>query len=279
MGISVVINTKNAAKHLERVLQSVTCFDEIVLCDMDSQDETKEIAKIYGAKVEPYVGPACSFVEPARNYAIQLATNPWVLLIDADEVVPSELPALLYEHVQHADAAEALAIPRKNFFMGRWMRGVYPDYNIRFFKRDMCDWPTTIHSKPRITGKIEKLPAKQRYSLIHLENNDLTQVCDKLNRYSTAELYKRRNEKVHVFALIYKPLWRFVKAYFIKGGCLDGLPGFVYSLTRAAYKFTTIAKLIEVKYSRRQAEKTRKVYGKAQKRTLEAPTILASLNN
>ena len=89
MKISVVINTYNAEKHLDQVLQSVSGFDEIVICDMGSSDRTLEIAERYGSTV--LMHPKLSFVEPARNFAIQSAKNDWVLLLDADEVINDKL--------------------------------------------------------------------------------------------------------------------------------------------------------------------------------------------
>ena len=94
VGISVVINTYNAALHLEKVLESVKDFDEILICDMHSSDSTLEIAKKYHCNI--IFHEKISFVEPARNFAIQSAKNDWVLLLDADEVITTDLKTKLY---------------------------------------------------------------------------------------------------------------------------------------------------------------------------------------
>mgnify|MGYP003438244586 FL=1 len=89
MKISAVINTYNAEKHLEKVLDSVKEFDEILICDMHSDDATLAIAEKYKAKI--IFHEKTGFVEPARNFAISQAKNEWVLLLDADETVSTEL--------------------------------------------------------------------------------------------------------------------------------------------------------------------------------------------
>ena len=91
MAISVVINTYNAAKQLERTLESVTDFDEIVVCDMESTDHTLDIARGYGCKIVTFERKDYNIVEHARNFAISQASNEWVLVVDADEVVTSEM--------------------------------------------------------------------------------------------------------------------------------------------------------------------------------------------
>lgn len=86
--ISVVINTYNAERDLREVLESVKEFDEIVICDMESTDNTLDIAKEYGCKVVTFPKENHRIVEPARNFAIQSASSKWVLVVDADEIIP-----------------------------------------------------------------------------------------------------------------------------------------------------------------------------------------------
>ena len=82
--ISVVINTYNAELHLQRVLDAVKDFDEVLVCDMESTDHTLEIARENGCRVVTFPKEGHTIVEPAREFAIHEATNKWVLVIDAD---------------------------------------------------------------------------------------------------------------------------------------------------------------------------------------------------
>ena len=100
-GISVVINTYNASRHLDRVLQSVGGFDEVVVCDMESTDDTVAIARRHGCRVVTFEKRGCNIVEPARQFAIGQASRPWVLVVDADELVPEALRRYLGGYSDH----------------------------------------------------------------------------------------------------------------------------------------------------------------------------------
>ena len=94
--ISVVINTFNAEKHLQKVLDSVSGFDEILICDMESTDSTLDIAKRYNCKIVIFPNKGYLSAEPARTFAIQSAANNWVLVVDADELITNSLRQYLY---------------------------------------------------------------------------------------------------------------------------------------------------------------------------------------
>ena len=89
--ISVVINTYNAEKHLQRVIDAVRTFDEVLICDMESTDSTLDIARMNGCKIVTFPKGEHKSAEPARTFAIQSASCPWVLVVDADEIITPEL--------------------------------------------------------------------------------------------------------------------------------------------------------------------------------------------
>ena len=160
--ISVVINTYNASKFLARVLDSVKDFDEIVICDMESTDNTLEIARQYSCKIVTFPKGNISIVEPARQYAIDSASNPWVLVADADEIVTPALRNYLYARITEEDCPDGISIPRKNYFMGRFMHSSYPDYILRFFRKEKTKWPPIIHTSPILDGTICKIPRQKQ---------------------------------------------------------------------------------------------------------------------
>ena len=117
MKISVVIQTYNSEQFLERVLNSVKEFDEIVVCDMYSTDRTIEIARKFDCKIVYH--KKTDFCEPARNFAIHSATYDWVLVVDSDEIVPADLKDYLYTLLREQRAIGGVWIPRKNYLMGK----------------------------------------------------------------------------------------------------------------------------------------------------------------
>ncbi|MDR0983018.1 MAG: glycosyltransferase family 2 protein [Culturomica sp.] len=244
MKISVVINTYNAEQFLRRVLESVKGFDEIVVCDMHSTDSTVEIAEEYNCKVVYF--EKHNVVEPARNFAIQSASYEWVLVVDADELVTPALRDYLYKCIEEPFSASGIFIPRKNYRMGRFMHGAYPDYVLRFFRRAGVYWSPEIHSVPRIEGEIITIPAKRKdLAFIHLVNNPLELEIRKTNIYTDDELKKRKGQKFSYCKMIYAPAFRFLKSFIFKGGFRDGKAGLVNAKLNAFYKFLTIAKVWE----------------------------------
>lgn len=139
--ISVVINTYNAERDLETVLKSVKDFDEVLVCDMESTDRTVEIARSYGCRIVTFPKADHKSAEPARTFAIQQAQSPWVLVVDADELVTPQLREELYRRIAEPDCAAGLYIPRLNQFMGKTLTCAYPDYQLRFFVREGTEWP------------------------------------------------------------------------------------------------------------------------------------------
>lgn len=245
MSISAVINTYNAELHLEKVLECIKDFDEILICDMGSTDRTLEIAQMFNCVILPH--EKLSFVEPARNFAIQSAKNDWVLLLDADEVISTDLRNFLYKFKENSDGYVCLAIPRKNYFLGRFMRAAYPDYVYRFFRKDCVFWPEFIHSIPEIRGNIFKIrPLHKNLAIEHLANESISVTLNKNNVYSTAEIPKRKGKNINCLSLISSPFFWFFKYYIVKKGFLDGIEGFIFAALKAQYKFATLIKIKEI---------------------------------
>ncbi len=245
MEISVVINTYNAARHLEQVLQSVSGFDEVLLCDMESTDDTLDIARRHGCRVVTFPKADHKSAEPARTFAIQSAACPWVLVVDADELVTPQLRERLYHHISQPDCAQGLYLPRQNLFMGRPLRCAWPDYQLRFFVREGTVWPPHVHTFPTVKGRVEKLPARRELALYHLANDSIHAIMEKDNRYSDDDVMKKAGRRYGVGALLWRPCWRFVKCYVLEGGWRDGVRGLIYAGLKATYQFELVAKIIE----------------------------------
>lgn len=244
--ISVVINTYNAEKHLQRVLDSVCSFDEIVICDMESTDSTLAIANKNNCKIVIFPNNGYLSAEPARTFAIQSASNPWVLVVDADELITETLRKYLYEYIDNPNCAQGLYIPRLNKFMGKTLKCAYPDYQLRFFIREGTEWPPYVHTFPHVNGRLEKLPRnKKELAMIHLANDSIHSIMEKDNRYSDNDVDKKAHKKYGMGALIYRPLWRFLKCYIIEGGWKDGVHGLIYAGLKGVYQFELMAKIIE----------------------------------
>ena len=243
--ISVVINALNEEENLSRALSSVKKLaDEVVVVDMKSDDQTREVAKKFGAKI--YEHERVSYVEPARNFAIEKATGKWILVLDPDEEVGDQLAKKL-EELAGKPKADFYRIPRKNIHFGKWTKNSrwWPDYNIRFFKKGTVTWNEVIHSVPMTAGRGLDLPAEERYAIIHHNYSSVGKYIERMNRYSEiqAKTLLESGYKFNWKDLIRKPLSEFLGRYFIGGGYKDGLHGLALSLLQAFSEATTYLKV------------------------------------
>lgn len=244
--ISVVINTYNAERHLADVLDAVSGFDEIVVCDMESTDTTRDIAQRYGCRIVTFPKANHQSAEPARTFAIQSAQNDWVLVVDADEIVTPQLREYLYQRIQQPDCPQGLYIPRRNRFMGDWVRSRSIDYQLRFFIREGTVWPPYVHTFPQVQGRVEKIALSHKgVRLDHLEDETMFQYIAKANQYTESEVEKRADRHYGVWALLWRPAWRFFKKYILDGTWREGRRGLIHSLLAADYQFVLVAKAIE----------------------------------
>lgn len=137
---------------------------------------------------------------------------------------------------------------RKNYFMGRFMHGDYPDYIIRLIRRSKTFWPERIHARPVIEGRVFTIPARRReLAMEHLANESVAARIAKTNQYTDKEMIRREGQDFSVGSAWLKCTWRFVRFYMVKGGFRDGKAGFAYAVLNAFYKFATVAKLWERK--------------------------------
>ncbi len=233
--ISVVINTLNEENVIERAVKSVAWADEVLVCDMNSDDDTALVAKKAGAKVifikkQP-------FVELARNLSISKVEGDWVLIMDPDEEIPESLGSKLKEVAESGGVATFVDVPRKNMIFGKWVKASmwWPDYKPRFFKKGSVSWSNKIHVPQQTTGQGITLPPEERYAFIHYHYTSVDQFLTRLNRYTTIQA-KELKESGYNFKwqdLISKPLSEFLGRYFANRGFEDGLHGLALCLLQA----------------------------------------------
>lgn len=242
LGLSVIIITKNEARNIRDCLKSVLFADEIILVDSGSLDDTVEIARSLGAQVHHFDDwPGFG---PQKNRALDLATQPWVFSIDADERVT---PALRDEIIRTVGEANAVAykVPRLSEFCGKPIRhsGWWPDEVLRLFRRDMGRFTdVAVHEQVRTAGDVRTL----KNCLLHYPYRDLDALLVKINRYSSdaAHMMAARGKRVGIPGVIAHSLWTFVRIYLFKRGFLDGRHGFILAATAAAGSFFRYSKLM-----------------------------------
>ena len=237
----MVIVALNEESNIERCLKSVHWADEIIVYDSGSTDKTVTIAQEMGAKVT--VGPWLGF-GPTKNKAAELAANDWILSLDADEVVPTEL----HEEITSMNLLNdvAYSIPRLSYYLKHWIRhgGWYPDYQVRLFNRKTAKWTLLeIHEKVEAKNYAKLLNPLNHYVFKSIEHHVATN-----NRYSglLAQKLRRQGVAYSFFNFIVKPKVKFFECYVVKLGFLDGWAGYVIAKSASYSVFLKWSKLKEL---------------------------------
>jgi glycosyltransferase involved in cell wall biosynthesis len=246
--VSVVINTRNAERWLEWSLRSVRDWaSDLVVVDMHSDDRTVEIAKAAGARV--FLHEPLGYVEPARDFAVAQASQEWVLVLDADELVPPALAAE-FTRIAHDGAADAVRTGHLNYFFGvpllggGW--GVNQDRHVRFFRKGHLEFGQQIHAQLRPTAgaRVLDLDSRGGRHFVHFNYESVSDFLLRLDRYTSVEARARgaANERPSMlFTACREATNRFVRL----GGWRDGWRGLYLALAMGLYRATIAAKMRE----------------------------------
>lgn len=266
--LSVVLATFNEEQNIAECLTSVKDIaEEIIIIDGSSSDKTVEIAKSFGAKVIVTTNPPIFHIN--KQKALDLATQEWVLQLDADERVTPELAKEITKVIQmnseeieeyenslpdkklferhqkllaerdgnigdESKEYNAFFIPRLNYFLGKYLRygGVYPDGVIRLVKKGQAYFPCKdVHEQIFVKGKVGWLQSV----LLHKDSPTFDRYLIRNNRYT--DLMAKEYQKIQLpktlsnmlLYTIVKPIWWFVLTFIRHKGFLDGWPGFIFS--------------------------------------------------
>ena len=248
MRISSITIAKNEETNIARCIESLLeSVDEIiVLVDEESSDKTLDIVKSYSnvkCKIVKWMGYA-----KTKQYGVSLCSNDWILWIDADEVVTKELAKELFGFKTSSPVFTAYSIPRKAFFLGRWIKhsGLYPGRVTRLFnKHDVKFSENDVHEHLLVKGETGELDS----DLVHCTDPSIHHYFQKFNSYTTlaAEELFKSGKSFSVVDLLLRPIVMFIKMYFLKLGFLDGIQGFILAVFSSAYVFTKYCKFWELK--------------------------------
>jgi glycosyltransferase involved in cell wall biosynthesis len=243
--ISVYIIAFNEAEKVAATIQSVLWADEIVLIDSWSTDGTQEIATRLGAKV---VQVEFKGFGDLRNQAIAACSHEWIFSLDADERCTPEVALEIRNIANNPESVDVFWVPRRNFFMGQWIKhsGWYPNYRQpQLFRKDCMAYDKkTVHenfilntTKPLgyIRNPIWQFPFKNMGEVLH-----------KANRYSTLGAQRISERQLSMGTALTHGLWAFAKHYIFKLGFLDGWAGFVIALQSFESTFYRYVKAIEI---------------------------------
>jgi glycosyltransferase involved in cell wall biosynthesis len=271
--VSVLVPVKNEAENLKRCLRALAWADEVFVVDSQSTDDTAAVAAEWGAHVVQFHFNGT--YPKKKNWALESLPfrNAWVLIVDADEVVVPELADEI-ARCTAADEADGFYLNMKYYFLGRRIRhcGYAEAWNLRLFKHRFGRYEAMPVAQGSATGdneahehvELEGKALRLVHELDHFAYPSISTWVEKHNRYASWEAeqyerflrepvpaaigagkrFKRRLKKLYL-RLPMRPLWRFVYAYVLRLGFLDGMPGFIFCTLLSFYDFLASAKLYE----------------------------------
>jgi glycosyltransferase involved in cell wall biosynthesis len=234
--LTIVIITFNEERNIGRCLESVKeIADEIVVVDSLSTDSTKQICESFGVNFFPVSWKGYS---GQKNYAHALATNNWILSIDADEAISEELKKSIVEWKKLPDPQFA-SFNRLTNYCGQWIRhcGWYPDTKLRIFDKTRASWKGEVHENLVYDKSIRVVHLSG--DLLHYSYYSVEEHIAQTNKFSTigAQQLVERGRKVSFLKVVINPMVKFIRKYFFNLGFLDGYNGFVICRISALQTF------------------------------------------
>ncbi len=243
--ISVIVTCRDEQGRIEHCLDSTRGFGECIVVDSFSGDNTVALARARGAMVyqRPYTSAA-----QQKNWALDIAANDWVLILDADEVLTPELRS---EIIDLQPAACGYWIRRRSEYLGRVIRGCgwQRDRVLRLFDRTRGRYDAVeVHEEVVLDGPAGEL----RNPLFHHPYRDVSHHMEKINEYSSrgARDFAARGGRMPGVRMVVRPPMRFVRMYLVQAGFRDGWQGLVLCLLSMYSVFLKYAKAWELRWQR-----------------------------
>ncbi|MEO6509105.1 MAG: glycosyltransferase [Patescibacteria group bacterium] len=239
MNVSAIIVVKHNPPHLKETLDSIEDFvTEIIIGDIDMDASLRKQLEKNSRYTIITLPTDIKYADLVKEDLKKKTVGDYILYLDPDEVFPNAAKEILIEKAQDYDY---FYFPRKNFIFGKWITYSrwWPDYQLRFFKKNAVVWPKNIHPIPETRGKEYRLEEKEELSITHYNYENLDEFMEKMPRYAKGDAIERiaNNEEFTLRNAVNKGISEFISRFFSHHGYKDGMHGFVLSFLQMFYYF------------------------------------------
>ncbi len=241
--VTIVMPVLDEARELAEALGDLRWADEVIVVDGGSTDGSAELARQAGARVLVVAGLT---IAAQRNAGIAAARHRWIVALDVDERITSELRdsiERLATGIGDREAHEVFRVRSRNWHLGRELRfGPWGrDWKMRVFTSDHRYAEARVHEHLDSPGLVGALSG----TLLHHPYRDLGHQVVKIARYArwAAADMRAHGRRASMVDILARPTWRFARDYVVYSGWRDGLAGLVVAGVSAFSVFIKYASL------------------------------------
>jgi (heptosyl)LPS beta-1,4-glucosyltransferase len=237
--IAACVVCRDEGDRLDDCLASVEWADEVLVLDLESTDDSAEVARRRGARVIPHA--PVPIVELVRNELAAHAQGDWILVLDPDERVSPGLATAL-RALRGRDDVDGVWIPRQNVDFGHAPEAPEHRYEpqLRMYRRSRVEWPVQPNKLPVVPEeRVHRVPARDDLVLVHIRNRTVAEALERVLRYAPvqAQAMIDRGETFTARDMV-RTLRRKARRQFVQANALDeGVPGFVRAGVLVAFHF------------------------------------------
>lgn len=256
--VTAIIIAKHNPPHLLKCIQSVSEFaDEIILgCITLNKalfEKLSENKKVRFMNLDENI----PFADIVKEDLKKFARGRYILYLDPDEIFPKESIKTVSKKINEFDY---FCFPRKNIIFDKWIEHTrwWPDYQLRFFKKDTVIWPKTLHPEPTAKGVGYMFPAEEKYAILHYNYDNIDQYFEKAIRYAKweAQSYIRQGKKLTLPETAKKAVSEFISRFWACEGYKDGTHGLILSSLQTFYYLLVYMYYWEAKKYEKNDQKT-----------------------
>jgi len=262
-GISAIVVVHNQLAELKNCLKSIsTWVDQIIIVDLESTEDVKSYAESVHA--EYFSHTKVPIVEQVRQETLRYAKHEYILFIDPDESIPTELAADLEAKIT-SDEFDYFVIPRCNFVFGKWIEHSrwWPDMQTRVFRYNKVIWGTKLHAESEKSGTGYTYPVDAKYAIEHQNYRNLDEFIEKNMRYAKTDAQERvaAGEDLSLFSATKLSVSELISRFFAGEGYKDGMHGLILAILQSFYYFMVYAYYWEAKkYAELETESVIKAF-------------------